>query len=88
MAFFALRGCTSILSLYNDRKTKNKQIMATVTISDDGRNKAERAIEEMLRSLDFSTSPSLQAARRTRLNARLPNSSVAKPPCATLSRTI
>ena len=27
--------------------------MATVTISDDGRNKAVRAIVEMLRSLDF-----------------------------------
>ena len=38
---------------YNDRKSKYKQIMATVTISDDGRNKAVRAIVEMLRSLDF-----------------------------------
>ena len=62
--------------------------MATVTISYDGRNKAERAIVEMLRSLDFYTSPNPQAARRARLNARLPNSSMAKPPCATLSRTI
>ncbi len=62
--------------------------MATVTITDDGRNKAARAIVEMLRSLDFSTSPNPQAARRTRLNDRLPNSSVAKPSCATLSKTI